>query len=394
MNYLVEKYLKELLFDHDCVIIPQFGGFISTYMGSEISIAKNKITPARKQIKFNDKLSANDGLLIEYIAEKENSSILDAQKDIEKYIAFVKVQIEINSQYTIESLGRIYVNDDNNFAFEQYLRFNYLTESFGLPDLYFKPIDRTLESKTLFKPKKAKLMASNIKNELEDEDAENQYNASENEIDDIDLEELERQQAKKKTENLAIYYIMAIMALVLTAGTAYYLNMDKTTYAIGGFSPLSLFGRGEIAGDSNNDNKLLPAENDEEQKADGESSDFNTDESTTPDESTQQNSENQSSIEPVVSASTASSVIDDENLVSTKNGRFYIIAGGFKNKRKAATFLNTLISAGNPSKIIDSYDESGIYRVTIADFATYEEAQTQKKTYATEYGEELWVLNY
>lgn len=397
MNEIVEKYLKELLYDYDCVIIPNFGGFISTYMSSEISIAKNKISPPRKQIKFNDKLTSNDSLLIDFIADNENISILDAYNYVEAYIKYIKLQIVENSQYTIESLGRLYLNEEKNFSFEQYLRFNYLKESFGLSELYFKPIDRSQESKSLFKQKKPKFMASTINNELEDDDEPvNHYKESadeEEEEDDELMEELERQRKLKKSENLAVYYIMAILALVLTAGTAYYLNMDKTTYAIGSFSPLSLFGQSDTSNSENIDNKLLPEESEDEVTTDESTSSQNDDSNT---ETTQQNYNKEQNSNTVASAAkvVAEVEIDPSNLVNEKTGRFYIIVGGFKSKRKAAKFLEEMVAAGNPAKILDSYDESGVYRVSVADFSAYDEAQTQRKAYANAYGEELWVLNY
>ncbi len=394
MNIVVEKHLKELLLDFDCVIVPNFGGFIATYMGSEISIAKNKITPPRKQIAFNDKLTTNDSLLIDYIADNENSSILDAYNAVDSYVAEIKNQVKENAQYTIESLGRIYLNEDGNYNFEQYLRFNYLKESFGLPDLYFKPIDRTLESKTLFKTKKPKLMASTNYNELEDDDESvNQY-ASDEEMEEVDLDEFGREKQQKKSENLAIYYVMAIIALVITAGTAYYLNMDKQTFAIGSFSPLSIFGRGEIASSTDVDNnKLLPSESEDEQPADGEATGEQTDTYTPPAEQSLPEDEptNLASQNVVLPVQVN---IDPQNIITDRTGRFYIVAGGFKSKNKAARLLSEMINAGNSSKIIDSYDEKGVYRVTVADYSTYDEAQAQKKSFIDAYGDELWVLGY
>lgn len=389
---MVEKYLRELLYDFDCIIIPNFGGFIATYMGAEISIAKNKIAPSRKQIAFNAKLTANDSLLVDYIANNENISILDAYNAVDSYVAEIKNLVKENSQYTIDSLGRIYLNDEGSYNFEQYLRFNYLKESFGLPDLYFKPIDRTLDSKTLFKPKKPKLMASNTYNELEeDDDTVNQYDDME--MEEVDLEEFERGKQKKKSENLAIYYVMAIMALVITAGTAYYLNMNKETYAIGSFSPLTLFGGGEESSKEEADNKLLPNESDE-QPADGEASTQGDDNYNPPTDDSYSTQETPSNLPSQKAVLPVQSNIDPENIIDSRTGRFYIVAGGFKSKNKAANLLSELINAGNASKIIDSYSESGVYRVSVADFSTYEEAQSQKKSYIETYGEDLWVLGY
>ena len=107
MNNIVEQHIKELLFDHDCVVIPSLGGFICTYLGAEISISKNKISPPRKQIAFSDKLTSGDDLLINRLIEKESITKVEAELWVKNYRELVSTEINEHSQYTIEGLGRI-----------------------------------------------------------------------------------------------------------------------------------------------------------------------------------------------------------------------------------------------------------------------------------------------
>ncbi len=386
---MVEKYLKELLYDYDCVIVPGLGGFIATYMEAEISIAKSKISPPRKQIAFNEKLIHNDNLLSGFIAENENITIEAVNEQIHSYVSSVKSTISSQSQYTIESLGRFYLNNEGVNLFEQYIRFNYLKDSFGLPDLYFKPIDRTQDSKVLFKQKNKLMATTNTFNQQGDD--ENKLHGrihDEDEMEEVDIEEFERLRKEKKAENLAIYYVMAVLALVLTAGTAYYLNMDKTTYAIGEFNPMALFSSTGANPSGNVENKLLPSD----AEAEAQTSDADQTESGAFDEPVADAAPTK--LKPQKAIIPIKVNIDPENLISGRTGRYYIVVGGFKNKSKAATLLSTLLNAGNTSKIIDSYQEKGVYRVTLADFATYEEAASQKQAYTDTYGGDLWVLGY
>ena len=64
---VVENYIKDLLFRVDCVVIPEFGGFIMQYESSYIHPVKNIFQPPKKKIAFNESLKSNDGLLIHEI---------------------------------------------------------------------------------------------------------------------------------------------------------------------------------------------------------------------------------------------------------------------------------------------------------------------------------------
>ena len=66
----ISKHIVELLYLNDCVIIPEFGGFITNYKSSIVNNVNNFIPPS-KQITFNKNLKDNDGLLINSIKNKE-----------------------------------------------------------------------------------------------------------------------------------------------------------------------------------------------------------------------------------------------------------------------------------------------------------------------------------
>lgn len=60
---LIES-VSELLYKHNCVIIPGFGGFITNYKPSGFEESRNLISPSSKKVAFNQLLIENDGLLI------------------------------------------------------------------------------------------------------------------------------------------------------------------------------------------------------------------------------------------------------------------------------------------------------------------------------------------
>ena len=59
----ITAFIRELLFGHDCVIVPGFGGFIGNYTPASIDKSSGTFYPPVKQISFNRNLNHNDGLL-------------------------------------------------------------------------------------------------------------------------------------------------------------------------------------------------------------------------------------------------------------------------------------------------------------------------------------------
>ena len=56
-------YIGDLLQKHNCVIVPEFGGFIANYKSAVIDTVNNRINPPSKSVLFNPNLVNNDGLL-------------------------------------------------------------------------------------------------------------------------------------------------------------------------------------------------------------------------------------------------------------------------------------------------------------------------------------------
>ena len=70
----IAKYINDLLYRYDCVIVPNFGGFITNRIGAKVNPFTNNFYPPTKQISLNAHLKQNDGLLVNYIASVENIS--------------------------------------------------------------------------------------------------------------------------------------------------------------------------------------------------------------------------------------------------------------------------------------------------------------------------------
>lgn len=81
MNELT-KHIVSLLLENDCVIIPEFGGFIAHYIPAKQENEDNFFLPPSRVIGFNPLLRINDGLLAQSYMSAYGSSFPDAVKMI------------------------------------------------------------------------------------------------------------------------------------------------------------------------------------------------------------------------------------------------------------------------------------------------------------------------
>ncbi|WP_158840414.1 SPOR domain-containing protein [Polaribacter sp. L3A8] len=137
-------YINDLLYRYDCVIVPDFGGFVTNRIGAKVNNFTHTFTPPTKQITFNSLLKHNDGLLANYIASAENISFEKASTAIS--MSVIKWQNELQSKFVqIDNLGVLSLNEAKQIIFEPNTTVNYLTQSFGLATVQSSAIARYKE---------------------------------------------------------------------------------------------------------------------------------------------------------------------------------------------------------------------------------------------------------
>ena len=88
----LEKHITALFRKHDCVIVPDFGGFLLNYRSSRIS--DNEILPPGKLTGFNRSLTSNDGLLANAIAQREKISYTKARNCGGNFLVQILIHIQ------------------------------------------------------------------------------------------------------------------------------------------------------------------------------------------------------------------------------------------------------------------------------------------------------------
>ncbi|RZK52859.1 MAG: hypothetical protein EOO59_13130, partial [Hymenobacter sp.] len=67
----LSDHLRPLLRDHDCVIIPDFGGLVAEYTAAKVQPAgRHLLSPPTRQVAFNQALTRNDGLLVDALRQQ------------------------------------------------------------------------------------------------------------------------------------------------------------------------------------------------------------------------------------------------------------------------------------------------------------------------------------
>ena len=67
----LSKAINSLLYTNDCVTVPGFGSFIVNKFSSVYDEKNGKFYPPSRRVSFNSKIKNNDGLLANFISEKE-----------------------------------------------------------------------------------------------------------------------------------------------------------------------------------------------------------------------------------------------------------------------------------------------------------------------------------
>lgn len=310
----VDKYISELLYDHDCVIVPSFGGFIANYNSAKFYPEKNTFSPPSKSISFNKNLKTNDGLLANHIAIQAQTDYPKALKYIDEFVAQTNSELKKGKKINFEQVGTFYLNIEQNLQFEPD-NTNYLLDAFGLSNFQALAVKRDTPIKQ-------------IKKELKDRAA-------------IPQEKRKINVKRVVALTLAIPLIAALIWVPLK--TDLLKNVD--------YSSLNPFAKKEKPIEINKNNSedvVLP------------SKENTIKENTTTIENI---------VKPVVADSTQVSVAS----VLPSELKFHLVAGCFQIESNAINFVSSLREKNIDATIIGK-NEKGLFVVSCGDYSTRSEA--------------------
>ena len=139
------EIISTLLVRHNCVILPDFGGFVARVSPAHIDEIRGIITPPRKAILFNQQLTNSDGLLISEYALANEITYTEAQTTIHGIINLWNDELKSGKRIGIERVGELHLDTHGRLSFIQDRFFNLLLSSYGLGAAKFIPISEKVE---------------------------------------------------------------------------------------------------------------------------------------------------------------------------------------------------------------------------------------------------------
>ncbi len=129
----IGKYISELLFENDFVILPEIGEFSTKYIPAKFVPELKKVESPSKVIVFNENNKSGGGLLIEYIAKQENISSAEATEFVNNFVAEMQNSLKSGRKVELDNVGVFSMNEAGQMVFEPDTSINYLSDSAGMP---------------------------------------------------------------------------------------------------------------------------------------------------------------------------------------------------------------------------------------------------------------------
>ncbi|WP_018342107.1 SPOR domain-containing protein [Cytophaga aurantiaca] len=352
----IEKYIAELVGNHDCVIVPGLGAFVALATSADIHPITHKFTAPGRTLSFNAQIKVNDGLLAAEISRKEGISFQEATAMIDEYVKQFNTSLSVFKHYNCNGIGRFFYNVGGKLEFEPDFTINFSSDSFGLTDFIFKPIDRnTFDMTTSPNHRKAKEVSSKEKSE---------------------------EGAKSKTTVLAkvLFILMPLVVLIGAAGVVVY--NQQSDVSLGGINIFgSLGSKKEIAVV---DSIATIAVVDSVAEV--------------------SNEEVMPAVDTVV-AEVTPEVIEAAPVKEVKHkkpatvaaseataGKYYIIVGAFKNESNADNLYSKLQTENKAAAKLP-LDAAGFYKVAVGSFESLEAANAELTNLQGTYSG-IWVKKY
>ena len=114
----LERHIEILLLSNDCVIVPDFGGFMAHHVDARYDGRDSMFLPPLRTVGFNPQLKMNDSLLAQSYVEAYDISYPEAIDRLAQEVAEIRQCLENEGKFELNNIGTIYLNEDGNYTFE------------------------------------------------------------------------------------------------------------------------------------------------------------------------------------------------------------------------------------------------------------------------------------
>jgi hypothetical protein len=345
----VAKYVAELLYHYECVVLPGLGGFIVNDRPATVNRINHQFKPPFRKVMFNVHLKANDGLLVNHIRASKDITYQDARKAVDQFVSSVLEKLDSGETYTFNNIGNIHYDSSKHIVFEQNVNINYNADAYGLTGFVSPPVKRLSDEeklRSIIAPKKSETPKP---------------------IDRKPEAFIEKE--KERKSHKPFLFITIVIIILLSIGWGIY-QPDKVShywqYAMESFQSFRKDSKTGIENSVVNEARYIPRkliESDEEiltkiktlEEADEVASEY------TPENSIVEEPELKDGPEPVA-AEPVDEIKQIPPQVEKTGPLYYIIAGSFSNVGNANKLVDDLRKKGYEAQIADT-NSNGMYRV-------------------------------
>lgn len=148
---MILTHVKNLLFQHDCVIVPGLGAFLTKYRSADYNEKTHIYSPPGKSILFNENLKKDDGLLINEIVKQEKITKEAATKKVESFVKEFQQDLETKQMLSLDGIGTFTLNPKGEQSFSDAESDNYDPNNYGIQSFFIKPITQEARKAAIIK---------------------------------------------------------------------------------------------------------------------------------------------------------------------------------------------------------------------------------------------------
>lgn len=131
------QYIESLLIQHECVIVPGLGGFV-TYR-DKASIRNNRLYAPAQRVRFNHLLTYHDGLLAEAYMQDRHIGYSAALEAIKADIEQITTALNSGNTFILGRIGALSLSASNTIILKNE-DCKFLPENIGLPIVNLKQL--------------------------------------------------------------------------------------------------------------------------------------------------------------------------------------------------------------------------------------------------------------
>lgn len=336
---------------------------------------------------FNIHLSANDGLLINHVANVEAIPYVEAKQIVDEFTKHCREEIKKGNKIEFDKIGVLFKNTEGHIVFEQYEKVNYNSDAFGLGSFYSPVIERVSDEerlKGIIEP----LLTGKLKPK--------------------DRKQAVSKEVGRRKRIRAGVVVLVLFLLLLSIGGGFTFKENVTDYWHNYSALIPIFNSEKTPFNADNEkyeikdkilvNTELDTPNEVEYKDEKlvikeDLPETNTENSVTEEISTPETG----NVSPPVikEKSTVVSVIPEEEQqipdIKPSIHLYLIITGSFSKEENAIKLVKMLRQDGINAIVADT-SKNGMYRVAYTSFKTIKEAKEKLYALRIEQYPDAWIL--